>query len=414
MKRSAHSRCRKKILLIHLELNTPSGANIVNSWMIQALKDAYDITILTKEPMDIHYINSRCGTSLSKGDFHTLTPPASIQWLIGLIPDDPWQYQQFCLLMRWCKIIKHRFDILICTCNECDFGSRGIQYMHYPYHRGKYQNEQRSAEQKGIFPYVHYLLAYRLRPWRILSGFSYERMKQNLTLVNSEWTRRVYNESYNAESMVVYPPVPGDFIDIPWKERKNGFVCIGRISGEKRYETIIDILSKVRTRYPDIHLHIIGSKVDYDEDYFRRIHKMVQSNSDWISLHENVPHKELVNLVCHHKYGIHAMPNEHFGIAVGEMICGGCIVFVPNDGGQVEIVGKDPRLLYQTDHEAVNKIVNVLQNKSEQKTLRNYLKSRREFFALEKFIQNIQEIVKHFSSAVDNRIDKHDEYSRKK
>jgi len=387
---------KKKILLIQPELNKPSGANVVNSWMIQALRDEYDITIMTRAAMDIPYVNSRCGTTLSTTDFKTLTPPAILQWLIGLIPDDPWQYQQYCLLMRWCKLIKHHFDILMTTCNECDFGSRGIQYIHYPYHREKYLNEPRSVKQDRFFPFLQRLLKYRLRPWRILSGFSYNRMKRNLTLVNSDWTRVVYKDTYGAECITIYPPIPGNFIDVPWEDRQNGFVCIGRIAGEKRYEAIIDILSNIRNHFPDIHLHIIGSKVNYDDDYFKMIHQKVGENSDWISLHENVSHKKLVDLVCQHKYGIHAMPNEHFGIAVGEMVRGGCIVFAPNNGGQVEIIGDESRLLYQSDEDAVEKIMHVLRHPREQVSLWNHLTSRKNLFTTEKFMERIREVVKDF------------------
>jgi hypothetical protein len=40
------------------------------------------------------------------------------------------------------------------------------------------------------------------------------------------------------------------------------------------------------------------------------------------------------------------MPIEPFGMAPAEMAAAGCIVFVPNDGGQIEIVNGDPRLVY--------------------------------------------------------------------
>ncbi len=388
---------KKRILLIQPNLNNPSGGNVVNSWLIQALRDDYDITIMTNAEMDIQYVNCRCGTSLLKQDFKTLIAPRIIQQLIGLIPDDPWQYQQYCFLMRWCKLTKHRFDILMTTCNECDFGVRGIQYIHYPYHGGKYLGEPRSVKEDGFIPFIHRFLKNRLRPWRILSGFSFERMKKNLTIVNSEWTGDEYRNTYNSDCLTVFPPIPGDFFDVPWDKKQNGFVCIGRIAGEKRYEAIIDILSKVKIHFPDIHLHIIGSRVDYDDDYFRMIVQLVEDNRDWITLHENIPHKELVELICQHRYGIHAMPNEHFGIAVGEMVRGGCVVFVPDDGGQVEIIGNDSRLLYHTVDEALEKILHVLSCPEEQEFLRKHLTGRRDLFTAERFMKCVKEVVRDFS-----------------
>jgi len=59
-------------------------------------------------------------------------------------------------------------------------------------------------------------------------------------------------------------------------------------------------------------------------------------------------------------YGIHANRDEHFGIAPAEMMASGCIVFVHNGGGQVEIMGRDLRLCYQTDKAAVEKILGIV------------------------------------------------------
>jgi hypothetical protein len=37
-------------------------------------------------------------------------------------------------------------------------------------------------------------------------------------------------------------------------------------------------------------------------------------------------------IVSRHRFGLHGMKGEHFGIAPAELICGGCITFVPDDG----------------------------------------------------------------------------------
>jgi glycosyltransferase involved in cell wall biosynthesis len=392
---------KKKILLIQPELNNPGGGNIVNSWLIEALKKEYDITILTWTAMDIAAVNQHCGTSLSRTEFKTLIPTKIVKFFINFIPDNFWHYQRYCALMRWCKLIKSRYDILITTCNECDFGSRGIQYVHFPYHLEKYAEEPRLIRQDGLSLFIKRWIKTRIRPWRIISGFSFARMRQNLTLVNSDWTGKIYHDSYNSTSLTVYPPVPGKFPDIRWDQKENGFVCIGRISHEKRFEAIIDILSKVRTFFPEINLHIIGIPVDYDSSCYNRVKQNITDNNNWVFLHENISRGELVNLVCQQRYGIHAMQNEHFGIAVAEMVRAGCITFVPNNGGQVDIVGKDPRLLYQTDDNAVEKIVHVLNSRRVQMELQQHLASRKHLFTAEKFMQQTRDVVRAFS---DNNI----------
>jgi glycosyltransferase involved in cell wall biosynthesis len=389
---------QKKILLIQPVLNNPGGGNIVNSWLIEALNKEYDITILTWIAMDTNAVNQYCGTSLSLKDFEIRIPAKIFKYIINFIPDNLWHYQRYCALMRWCKLIRSRYDILITTCNECDFGLRGIQYVHFPYIHEKWMEEPRSIKQDGLYPFIKQWIKTHIRPWRIISGFSFNRMRQNLTLVNSDWTGEIYKDSYNSTSITVYPPVPGNFPDVPWEQKENGFVCIGRISREKRYEVIIDIISKVRAQFPEIHLHIIGVPVAYDTVCYNRVKLKVKENNEWVFLHENISRDELIKLVCQHRYGIHAMKNEHFGIAVAEMIRAGCLTFVPNNGGQVEIVGKDPRLLYQTDDEAIEKIVHVLMSNQEQLSLRKYLKSRKELFTTDKFMQRIRDVVRDFDS----------------
>jgi glycosyltransferase involved in cell wall biosynthesis len=124
--------------------------------------------------------------------------------------------------------------------------------------------------------------------------------------------------------------------------------------------------------------------------------RVVRENSPWVLLHENLSREELIDLISSHRYGIHANIEEHFGIAVGEMIKAGCIVFVHNSGGQVEIVGRDERLIYGTEEEAIEKIVRVMGDPDEQMSLIDYLKSRKEIFSTEKFMRDIQGIVRQF------------------
>ena len=384
--------------MVQTTLQPPGGGNAVTAWMLEALKHDYDITVLSWMPMDLDAVNRYYGTALRQSDFKIKTFPGFFQRLINAIPGDPWNYQGYCMTMRWCKMIKHRFDILMTSCNETDFGARGIQYIHYPYHREKYLDESRCVKRDGFLPFLHRNLRHRLRPWRIISGFSFKRMKRNLTLVNSRWTRRVFQEVYGVDSRVVYPPVPGDFPEVPWTEKENGFVCIGRISNEKRYESLIDILTAVRIHFPEIHLHIIGSPVDYDMETYQRLKTKVSENSSWVFLHECVSRDELTKIVSRHRYGIHGMKEEHFGIAVAEMVHGGCIPYVPDSGGQIEIVGDERRLLFGSGHNAVKKILHMLDDREMQEELGQYIHSRKNLFSTVTFIQKIQDIVREFSA----------------
>lgn len=243
----------------------------------------------------------------------------------------------------------------------------------------------------------------KYRPWMAISGYSFDRMKKNLTLVNSDWTGDKVKESYGIETVTAYPPVHGVFPEVSWEEREDGFVCIGRIAPGKGFDKIINILSHVRAQGYEVHLHIIGTPDDiWGRDYYQDVLRRIRENRSWVFLDENLSRDELIKLVSKHKYGIHGQVDEHFGIAVAEMIKAGCITFVPNDGGQVEIVGEDDRLKYETDEEAVAKILRVMSNPDEQASLRKYLDPRKELFSTEKFMHSIGEIVRQFKVISNN------------
>lgn len=390
------SKTRKKILVIQLTLQPPGGGNTVASWILEALKNDYSITLLSWMPVELEEVNRYYGTELSRSEIRIKTFPGLIRRLVDALPGDPWHFQGYCLMMRWCRIIRNRYDLLLSSSNETDFGNRGIQYIHYPYQKENFRKESSQLEPTDPTLKILTWLRIRLQPWRIISGFSFDRVKQNLTLTNSHWTSRVINDVYGTDSMVVYPPVPGDFPPTPWEERKNGFVCIGRLSNEKRYEGIIDALAAVRRKNSDIQLHIIGSPVDYDQAFYKHLKNKVSEYSSWVFLHEDVSRNELIKLVTANRYGIHGMKDEHFGIAVAEMVRGGCIPFIPDDGGQVEIIGNESRLQYHTFEEAVEKISGVLDSPESQISLRKHLEGCRKALSTERFTSQIREIVQGY------------------
>ena len=383
----------KRILFVQTTLQPPGGGNTVAAWMIEALKEEHSVSLLTWRPPDFGEVNRFYGSSLGKSEVSVHSVNPVLRGIINLDPD-PASIQKQSYLMRLCKRLKSEYDVTISAENEIDFGRKGIQYFHYPYLHTKI---------KPLLDFPWYskvleMLKGNVRPWMLISGFSYDRMKNNLTLVNSDWTGNKVKEFYGINPITLYPPIPGKFPDIAWNDRENGFVCIGRFCPGKKFETIIEILTKVRARIPDLHLHIIGTLSPFsgEREYYSQFTGGVQENSSWVLLHENLSRKELIELISRHRYGIHANIDEHFGIAVAEMIKAGCIVFVHNSGGQVEIVGKNERLVYRTEEEAIEKITRVMKNPEQQTLIRSYLNSRMELFSTETFMSQIREIVRGF------------------
>ena len=91
------------------------------------------------------------------------------------------------------------------------------------------------------------------------------------------------------------------------------------------------------------------------------LRRLAASLGSWIEFRHDLSRDEVKTLMATYRYGIHGMREEHFGMAPAEMVRAGMIVWVPRGGGQVEIVGADPALAYDTDEHAADSISRVVQ-----------------------------------------------------
>jgi len=374
-----------KIAIVFPEFHL-GGAEALTLWTIEALKSLYDIYLITASEIDLSLLNNIYGTSLKQSDFSVVKLPIPI--FLKSINKFLILKQHFA--MRYCKYHISDFDIFFSTFNEMDFGKPGIQYIHFPILEESIAREMQFMSNSFVYKDTFLRRIYKELGVKI-SGFSLDSMKENITLTNSHWTSKVIQKTYGITPKVVYPPVVGNFPIVSWDKRENGFVCVGRITPEKRIENIINTLHSVRESGYNIHLHIIGKL--QNSDYGKKILKLIKENSSWVILNEGLSRDEMLKVLANHKYGIHAMPKEHFGLAVAEMVRAGEIVFVPNDGGQVEIVGNNQSLVYENSEDAVKKIIKVLSDDELQYSLREFLSIYANEFTLEKFEAKIREIV---------------------
>ncbi len=382
---------KKRILIIVSNLEPPGGGEGLVAWIIEALKHDYRLTVLTWTPPDLEELNRFFGTDLcaSDADFMVMNP--LLRAVARNLPTRMARLRDQYLGKR-SRRIADQFDAVLTGDNEGDVGPRGIQYIHFPKIRWNAAAGERQwwSAPEGPWWSAPVIRAYCAIADR-LTGVSWERMRRNLTLVNSDFTGRSVRKLHGIEAITVYPPAIGEFPEVPWEQRKDGFVCIGCIVPWKRIELMIEILSAVRAAGAQVHLHVVGK--GGSPGYMASIRRLVQANASWIHLHEDISRPELVELIAGHRYGIHAMHEEPFGMAVAELISGGCITFVPNSGGQVEIVGNDERLIYTSREDAVNKIIRAIREPDYQASLRSYVASRSQLFRSERFVSRIREVV---------------------
>jgi glycosyltransferase involved in cell wall biosynthesis len=379
---------RPRILVYYGRLVPRGGGEGVAAWILEALRQDYAVTLLTSEPVDFSLLDKYYGTSLAGADLQVRTMAPLVRGFLGLDPD-PGSIQKHAYLMRLCKRVRHQYDLVVGADNEGDFGPPAIQYIHGPFFAPLYGRVRSSCD----LPLVQKLTCLskgEIRPWMLLADFSFDRMKANRTLVNSGWTGRLVKRVYGIDSTTVHPPAPGIFPDMPWEKREDGFAMIGRLAVDKRYDWCLKVLRVVRTGFPQVKMRILGTSSFEARDYLASLRALVQANSSWVTLHEDISREELAALMARQRYGMHAFKDEHFGMAVAEMIRAGCIPFVHNSGGPPEIVAHDNRLLYDSAQEAAQKIVQVLGNPAVQEDLRRRLVLRKDLYSAETFMRAIR------------------------
>jgi glycosyltransferase involved in cell wall biosynthesis len=300
--------------------------------------------------------------------------------------------------MYFCQKDADKYDVIVSTADEIDFGRPGIQYVHYPYMRAHLTDLHR-VEDMGRAARFRGMLRGKVRPWLVTSGIRLSRLRKHLMVTNSHWTAQRIREAYQVDADVLYPPVRWVHSGREWSRRQPAFAMLGRISPCKRPLEIIDILERVRARGHDVRLEIIGGEdAVAGKRFIRTLRERTAKAGGWARLHVGINRDELESVVSTCRYGIHGMLDEHFGIAVGELVRAGCIVFVPNSGGQVEIVGREPMLCYGSSDDAVDKICQVLANPAEQSRLLAGLREQTRLFTEEHFMQGMCELVKDFAA----------------
>ena len=383
----------RRLLYVAVNLNPPGGGQCVGAWALQSLREEWQITILCAEPPDYAALNRHFGTSLVATDFSILQAPWLIRQTFRFDPD-PYSFQRAAWLMRMAQNHSRHFDVVLGTDNEMDFGPKGIQYVHYPY---LFRHKERVDAVDRVPPMQRIAAVFsgRYRPWMLTSRIRFERVQANLTLVNSAWTAQVVRDRYGQQPTVLYPPVRWPPVTVPWSQRDDAFVSLGRIETGKRQLEAIDILERVRRRGHAVRLEIIGDI--FDPEYARLVTTRAREAGSWVRLHHGIERSRLEEIVGNCRYGLHTMLDEHFGIAVAEMVRAGCIVFVPDSGGQVEIVGDEAALQYGSDDAAVERICGVLENAQEQARLLQGLAGRRDLFSETAFGSRLRQLVDDFA-----------------
>ncbi len=355
------------------------GAEAVGLWILEALKDRYDVTLFTVAGVNFERLNAMYGTHLSAESIQieSLFPQARAAFVNACIANN-WHVRMalFHTLIRRMKAQRGRFATCVSAYNAVDFGDKGINYIHW----------------------INVLDSSKF--YNLLSDTRPDRVKQYCNLANSKMVAERVESAYATTPDVLYPPVVIDVQDVAWEAKEFAFICSGRLTLPKEPHKVIEILGRVRDRGFPIKLHLTaGGGGVYAWQYRNRIRKLVAENADWITLHEDLSYADYTDVLAKCRFGIH-YKTEPFGISIAEMIKAGAIPFVRSFGGQVEIVGEENKELFFYDpDEAVEKICFVLENEPLQTQLRDAMVTQKNLFSTERFMTEFRQIVAAHLSA---------------
>ncbi|MBD3414621.1 MAG: glycosyltransferase [Candidatus Aminicenantes bacterium] len=382
-------RKKNRIAIVHPHLKPGGGSEARALWIVEALKEEEQVNLISMGRIDLGALNDYYGTDLKYDEIGIIEIP--IPQMLKKRFDALRSYR----LSKYCKKNSDKFDLMISSYNVMDFGKKGIQYIADFSFDDDLRRKHHSVS--GTFPRLVYKRSFirtmylKLGEW--ISKGTKEGWRRNTTIANSKWSAEVLQEAYGINAQVIYPPVEEKFPDIPWEEKSNGFVAVGRLVPEKRFDQIIHILKKVREQGHDVHLHIIGGG-PYTS-FNKTLKRVVEENSSWCFLEGPKYGAEKKKMISKHKFGISGCKNEAFGIAVAEMIKAGNIVWVPFSGGQVEIVDHK-ELIYIDQEDAVLKIKKTLNDNKKQAEIREHLKKNSEKFSIEIFKIKTRATVEEF------------------
>lgn len=379
-----------KVAIVHPGLGF-GGSEAAVLWTIEALKGDYDVTLISMGEVDLERLNAYYGTSLTAGDFSTRRAP--LPWGVRNTPAFSALKGRF--LQRYIRRVAPEFDVLINGYGAMDFGKPGVLIIADFSFVDEWRLELHPTfrTRRAWFYGDTWVRRLYLGICNRIAPVNPEAWKQNIVLANSAWTADRLLKKCGIVSRVVYPPVVLSNWSKPFRKRHKGFVCVGRVSAEKCVHSVIEILRRVRERGHNVHLHVLGG-ID-NSDYAKKVRALAEQFREWVFLEGWTFGERKRELLSGHRFGINACQSEAFGVSVAEMVLAGCVVFVPNGGGQVEIVNH-PALIFEDEADAVEKIDAVLAHDAEQERLLAHLRQGSTRFSVKTFMEAMRVVVAEF------------------
>lgn len=373
---------RPKVAIGHSYLGR-GGSEARVMWLAEALKPDCDVTVVTTGGWDLAGLNRYYGTSLGPSDVRVRlapVPPLPRQAMAAAL--------RGALYQRFARRIAPEYDLRISAYNPTDWGLPAIHFIaDFTWHREI--REAYDPQTPGlIYRKTPLRWAYLSLARRCGSPSGRNPVLEDRLIANSEWSANQLRRYFRVGQLpVIYPPVWAAFPHVPWPEKEDSFVMIGRIAPEKRIEEAIGVLGALRDRGHKLALHLCGGIPS--DAYGRSIGRLCAAHREWVFPHGQVAGQVKAGILARCRYGIQMCAREAFGISVAEMVKAGAIVFAPNGGGPAEILDH-PDLLFANETDAIEKIQAVIGNPARQESMRTHLAGRAQLFSAQTFMREVR------------------------
>ncbi|MDF1737603.1 MAG: glycosyltransferase family 4 protein [Verrucomicrobiales bacterium] len=384
---------KRSILVSHPWMGR-GGSEATAMWTLEALQDDYEVTFVTASPLDWEELNGAYGSHVDPLKVKVIKAPV-VPTVDGPLKLVLWQNRYF---EKFCNRIAGDYDLCLSAYNPVFFGKPGIQLLGdfsfsedmrkrlYIYGESNFKHKESLV--RKVYLAVGNLFGVKRPPLR---------ERGDLVLSNSQWCVDQLGRYFGiGKSAVIYPPVILPAAAFDTERDPLGFVCLGRVVPEKEIERIIRILAALREKGYPATLKLIGN-LD-DSEYSRHLAQVLERHGDWIEPVGFLELEEKQRILSEQTFAIHACRIEAFGIAVAEMASMGCVPIVPATGGAVEIVPHS-ELQYETDEEAVSKLLDLIEHPGKVEALRGELLARVGQFGPDVFMRELREHVLAFAAS---------------
>ncbi|CCF59757.1 hypothetical protein KAFR_0H03470 [Kazachstania africana CBS 2517] len=214
-----------------------------------------------------------------------------------------------------------------------------VAYTHYPVIStdmlNKLLNQKQTLKVKLKYCYWKLFMLYYQHMGTFVS----------ISITNSTWTNNHIKQIWSkADQKIIYPPCSTEKLVRTDNStgRTNQAIILAQFRPEKRHKLIISSYGKFIEKNPTLvdklpNLLFIGStRSKSDEDYVKELREYGQELNipdKKCKFMLNVSYDEIKDILNASKFGINAMWNEHFGIAVVEYLAAGLIPIVHASAG---------------------------------------------------------------------------------